>query len=108
MHIRKQLKKGTLFQFDTLTQFEKVQHAILASDLIVESDSSRLRGICSIPESFNQIRRCDIIWQNEEHEAVIYFEIRSPNRGYLKVRQSNEFSPRFWSHGMPIIQVITD
>ena len=108
MHIRKQLKQGALFQFDTLAQSEKVQHAILVSELLAESDSSRLRGVCSISEAFNQIRRCDIIWKNEEHEAVVYFEIRFPNRGYLKIRQSNEFSPRFWSHGMPIVQVITD
>ena len=108
MSIRKELKQGTLFQFDTLTQLEKVQHAILVSEPVVESDSSRLRGICSISEAFNRISRCDIIWNNEEHEAVFYFAIRFPDRGYLKIRQSNEFSPRFWSHGMPIVQVVTD
>jgi hypothetical protein len=57
--------------------------------------------------TFSNIHKCQIIWNNQQHIALIYYEKRYPERLYLKIR--TEFInaiPHFSNH-LPISNWIT-
>lgn len=105
------LQQGSLFQFvtfeDTNKPIEKVEHAVIASNFIIPIVC--IRKECNIsPHFFSDINQCSILWNNEIHDAVVFYSKMEPKRAYLKIRQSNEYSPRFWSNTKAITKVITD
>ena len=105
------LKRGSLFQFvtyeNTNKENGKIEHAFITSNFIIPIVC--IRKECNIsPHFFSDINQCSILWNSEIHEAVVFYSKMEPKRAYLKIRQSNEYSPRFWSDTKSITKVITD
>jgi hypothetical protein len=108
-NITKQLQKGTLFYFSSTAHYSlnqnTKQHAFISSDL-TPTDTSQLRSLSNISNAFNNIHKCSIVWNNEEHYALIFTEKTYQDRAWIKIRTGFINARPHFSNTLPIISLI--
>ena len=110
-NIIQNLTKGTLFKFSSTAHYSTKntrEYAIISSDPILMDDSSYItRELARISTAFNNIHKCSIIWNNEEHYALIFTEKAHTNRTWIKIRTGYINAHMHFSNTLPITQIIT-
>ena len=101
------IPSGTLIQFS--------QHAHYAKDkntkdyAITTSKTTPTNNLkhYNISDAFTNIHQCNIIWNNKQHFALIYYERNYPKRFYLKIRTGFINANPYFSNHLPILHTIT-
>lgn len=107
-HLLNNLKKGTLFRFSQHAHYspnkDTRQYALISSELTPISNNSHIS--ISNSYNYNYTRSCQIIWNNEEHEAIIFTFKNDNNRPYIKLFDGYINGHKSWGNSLPITQII--
>ena len=107
-NITHQIKKGTLLYFSNTAHYSKSQNTLEHAFIISSNseDTPCLRKLSNISIAFNNIHKCQIIWNNEEHYALIFTEKSYEDRAWIKIRKGFINAKPSFTNTLPITSFI--